>query len=77
MNAKINFTRIFLAISIILGIFAFALNDASNIYGIVIAMFCVSLIICAVLFLNISQEAINNVLMIDFFKKIGIDIDND
>ena len=73
----INLSRLCLVISIIFGILTISLNENSDVFGVVITIFAISLIICTIVFMNLSIEEINKVLMIDFFKKIGIDIEND
>lgn len=77
MEAMVNLSRIFLGISIVSGILTCSLNENSDIFGLVLTLFVVSLIFCFGFFFNMTQESINKVLMIDRFKKIGIDIEND
>ena len=77
MNIKINFTRVFLIVSIICGILTMSINEMSDIFDIVLTVFIISLMCCVGFFVNLSQEDIHKVLIIDFFKKIGIDVDND
>jgi len=70
--------RVLVFVELILGFcFIFGIHKSlSDIFTLAFGfVFCSSLMI--IIFQNLSESQIKDILFIDWFKKIGIDIDND